>query len=56
MLEAKANSNLLSFIYDAINDRKQSSEYKDACIAYEYFCKKNVTIMQFEKYQVNLKH
>lgn len=50
MIEAKNNSNLLSFIYDAINDRKQSSEYKDACIAYEYFCKKNVTIMQFEKY------
>lgn len=50
LVEAKIGNELPQFVYDAIEDRKASDAFKDACIAYEYFCKKNATILQFEKW------
>lgn len=37
------------FVLDAINEHKASPLYHEACIAYEYFKKRNVTILQYQK-------
>ena len=39
----------MAFIREAINNHKASDIYKDAQIAKSYFCKKNKTIMEFQK-------
>lgn len=38
-----------SFILVAINDYKASKEYNNALIGYDYYCRKNTTIRQFQK-------
>lgn len=38
-----------NFILRAINDYKLSNRYKDATIGYDYYCRKNTTIRQFQK-------
>lgn len=37
------------FIRDVINEHKRSDIYKEAQVAYEYYCKKNVTITEYRK-------
>lgn len=37
------------FVLNAINEYKASQLYDEACIAYEYFKKRNVTIIQYQK-------
>ena len=39
----------MAFIQEVINSHKSSDIYKDAQIAKSYFCKKNKTIMEFQK-------
>lgn len=46
LLESGANA---KFILTAINEHKASPLYTEACIAYEYFKKRNVTIIQYQK-------
>lgn len=40
---------LQGFVLAAINEHKQSDLYKEAKIAYDYYRKRNVTIMQYQK-------
>ena len=40
---------ITDFIFGAIADHKNSPLYKEACIAYEYFKKRNVTITTYQK-------
>ena len=42
------------FVYDAINEHKESPAYKTASIAEKYYAKKNVTIMAFQKMLYNM--
>lgn len=42
-------NDLLDFITSAIAEHKSSPLYKEACTAYEYFKKRNVTITQYQK-------
>lgn len=44
-----SRDSLLSFISQAINAYKSSDLYKNAVIGYEYYCKRNVTISQYQK-------
>lgn len=39
----------MEFVKTVINQHKSSEEYKTAWIAYEYFCRRNVTINNFKK-------
>lgn len=39
----------ISFILSAIQEYKSSSMYKEACVAYDYFCRRNTTITQYQK-------
>lgn len=41
--------NIFDFILSAIADYKLTDMYKDACIAYDYFRKRNVTITEYQK-------
>ena len=43
------NDSKSAFILRAINDYKLSDCYKDATIGYDYYCRKNTTIRQFQK-------
>lgn len=43
-------SNVPEFILDAINEYKASQEYIDACTGYDYYCRKNTTIRNFQKF------
>lgn len=40
---------LQQFVYAVINDHKSSTMYQEAKIAYEYYCRRNVTISQYQK-------
>lgn len=42
------------FVRSVIEGHKSSQLYKDAVIAYEYFCKRNITIRQYQKVLYNL--
>ena len=42
------------FVFDAIEDHKDSAAYKTAAIAEKYYAKKNVTIMAFQKMLYNM--
>ena len=44
-----ASGGTAEFVLDAINEHKASLLYDEACIAYEYFKKRNVTIIQYQK-------
>ena len=39
----------MDFILNAINDHKGTPLYEEACVAYEYFKKRNVTITEYQK-------
>lgn len=43
------NENLFDFIMSAITEYKNTDMYDEACTAYEYFKKRNVTITQYQK-------
>ena len=46
----KENSGRIpDFIISAINEYKTDSAYENACIGYDYYCRKNRTIKQFQK-------
>ena len=45
---------LKKFVFDAIDDHKDSAAYKTAAIAEKYYAKKNVTIMAFQKMLYNM--
>lgn len=45
----KSETELLNFILSAISDYKASDIYKEATVAYEYFRKRNVTIVEYQK-------
>lgn len=47
--EEEVSDSLLDFILDAIAEHKRSPLYNEAVVAYEYFKKRNVTIMQYQK-------
>lgn len=49
-LKAKEAGNVLDFIKSAINEYKESQEYKIACDADEYERENNITIMEFMRY------
>lgn len=49
LLEAGQGQNLIDFVRGAINDYKSSIMYKEAVTAYDYFRKRNVTIMRYQK-------
>ena len=40
---------IMEFVQAVISDHKSSDVYKDAKTAYDYYCKKNVTISQYRK-------
>ena len=42
------------FVFDAIEEHKESGAYKTASIAEKYYAKKNVTIMAFQKMLYNM--
>ena len=42
------------FVFDVIAEHKESPMYKTAVIAEKYYAKKNVTIMQFQKFLYNM--
>lgn len=42
-------SEVMQFVFDAITDHKASKLYDEAKVAYEYFKKRNVTIIQYQK-------
>ena len=42
------------FVFDVIDDHKDSAAYKTAAIAEKYYAKKNVTIMAFQKMLYNM--
>lgn len=42
------------FVFDAIEDHKNSTKYKTAAIAEKYYAKKNITIMAFQKMLYNM--
>lgn len=39
----------VAFVLAAISDYKSSDQYKEAKIGYDYFCKKNTTIIEYQK-------
>lgn len=43
------NGNVINFVQSAIKEHKNSKIYRDAVTAYEYFCRRNTTIMQYQK-------
>lgn len=47
-------SKLRKFVFDTIDDHKESALYKTASIAEKYYAKKNVTIMAFQKMLYNM--
>lgn len=49
LLKAGEGQNLIDFVRGAINDYKSSIMYKEAVTAYEYFRKRNVTILKYQK-------
>lgn len=49
LIEAGQGQDLMDFIVVAINEHKASLLYNEACIAYEYFKKCNVTISKYRK-------
>ena len=44
----------MEFVKKVINDYKGSELYRDALVAYDYFCKKNTTITNYQKMLNNL--
>ena len=44
----------VDFVRSVIHEHKHSLLYNDAVIAYEYFCKRNITIRQYRKVLYNL--
>lgn len=44
-----SDSNLIQFVLSAIGDYKLSDQYKDAVTAYDYFRRRNVTILEYQK-------
>ena len=42
------------FVFDLISEHKNSAMYKTASIAEQYYAKKNVTIMKFQKFLYNM--
>lgn len=48
-LQRVDESNLPEFVRSAIFNYKSSDQYKDAKTAYEYFCRKNTTIINYQK-------
>lgn len=49
LLGAGEGQNLIDFVRGAINDYKSSPMYREAVTAYDYFRKRNVTIMRYQK-------
>jgi hypothetical protein len=48
-LELTSETEVQDFVRDAINEHKQTSLYKEARIAYDYYRKRNVTITNYQK-------
>ena len=48
-LQQVAEGDKIPFILDAIGEHKASRMYREGATAYEYFCKRNVTIHQYQK-------
>ena len=48
--DLKAASNKMDFVLDAISDYKGSRMYSEACTGYDYFRKRNTTIIKFQKW------
>lgn len=44
-----SDDDLQGFVLEAINEHKRSKLYKEAEIAYDYFCRRNTTINQYQK-------
>lgn len=47
--KALSDKDRRQFILDAIEEHKQSDLYKEAQVAYEYYCKRNRTILEYQK-------
>lgn len=48
-LEQITDEDKQGFVLSAINEHEQSDMYKEAVIAYDYYCKKNTTIRNYQK-------
>lgn len=53
-LELTNEQDIQNFVYGAIQDHKKSKFYKEAKIAYEYYCKRNVTVITYQKLLYNM--
>ena len=51
---SEREGNLKKFVFDVIEEHKDSAAYKTAVIAEKYYAKKNVTIMAFQKMLYNM--
>lgn len=51
---ADRESELKRFVYDVIEEHKESPDYKTAVVAEKYYAKKNPTIMAFQKMLYNM--
>lgn len=49
LLQAVTDRDRIDFILAAIQDYKSDAQYKEACIAYDYFCRRNTTITEYQK-------
>lgn len=51
---SESEGKLKKFVFDVIEEHKDSAAYKTAAIAEKYYAKKNVTIMAFQKMLYNM--
>ena len=49
LLKAGEGQDLIDFVKTAITEYKKSEVYREATIAYDYFRKRNVTILRYQK-------
>ena len=54
LLQNTSEQDKMAFIVTAINEHKGSNLYNEAVVAYEYFKKRNVTIIKYQKVLYNL--
>lgn len=54
LLQAVSEEQRQDFVYKSIQDYKGSNLYNNAVDAYEYFCKRNVTMGNFQKFLYSL--
>ena len=49
VIENNDQKDVINFVKSAIAEHKGSTMYREAKTAYEYFCRRNETILKFQK-------